>query len=162
MFDLILVGGTVIDGTRGARPVRTDVGVNGGRITAVCDLGAAEAVECIDATGCLVTPGFIDAHSHSDTYLLLEPDAPSKVAQGITTEVVGQCGGSGVPALSRELAVRMATKRAGQSRGSGAQIIGTACPMCKRQLTRGIAKSQENKDLTKVMDIAELVLMALE
>ncbi len=99
MFDLILVGGTVIDGTRGARPVRTDVGVNGGRITAVCDLGAAEAVECIDATGCLVTPGFIDAHSHSDTYLLLEPDAPSKVAQGITTEVVGQCGGSGVPAL---------------------------------------------------------------
>jgi N-acyl-D-amino-acid deacylase len=99
MFDLILAGGTVIDGTRGARPVRADVGVSRSRITAVCDLGAAEAVERIDATGCLVTPGFIDAHSHSDTYLLLEPDAPSKVAQGITTEVVGQCGGSGVPAL---------------------------------------------------------------
>ena len=71
-------------------------------------------------------------------------------------------GGSGLPALSKELAVRMAKKRAGQAGESGAQIIGTACPMCKRQLARGIAKSQENKDLMKVMDIAELVLMALE
>ncbi|MBM4164357.1 MAG: D-aminoacylase [Lentisphaerae bacterium] len=99
MFDLILAGGTVIDGTCGARPVRADVGVHRGRITAVCDLRAVEARERIDATACWVTPGFIDAHSHSDTYLLLEPDAPSKVSQGITTEVVGQCGGSGVPAL---------------------------------------------------------------
>ncbi len=71
-------------------------------------------------------------------------------------------GGSGLPALSRELAIRMAVKRVGQARESRAQIIGTACPMCKRQLSRGIAKNRENGELTKVMDITELVLMALK
>ncbi len=99
MFELILAGGTVLDGTRGARPLRADVGVRGGRIAAVGDLATAEAAARIEAAGCLVTPGFIDAHSHSDAYLLLEPDAPSKLSQGITTEVVGQCGGSAAPAL---------------------------------------------------------------
>ena len=54
-------------------------------------------VEIVDATGCLVTPGFIDAHSHSDAYLVLEPDAPSKITQGVTTEINGQCGGSVAP-----------------------------------------------------------------
>ena len=51
----------------------------------------------VDATGCLVTPGFIDAHAHSDAYLVIEPDAPSKVSQGVTTEINGQCGGSVAP-----------------------------------------------------------------
>ena len=51
----------------------------------------------VDASGCLVTPGFIDSHSHSDAYLVVEPDAPSKLSQGITTEVNGQCGGSVSP-----------------------------------------------------------------
>ncbi len=51
----------------------------------------------IDATGCIVSPGFIDAHAHSDAYLVLEPDAPSKISQGITTEINGQCGGSIAP-----------------------------------------------------------------
>ena len=51
----------------------------------------------IDATGCIVSPGFIDAHAHSDAYLVLEPDAPSKISQGITTEINGQCGGSVAP-----------------------------------------------------------------
>ena len=51
----------------------------------------------IDASGCIVSPGFIDAHAHSDAYLVLEPDAPSKISQGITTEINGQCGGSVAP-----------------------------------------------------------------
>ena len=51
----------------------------------------------IDATGCIVSPGFVDAHAHSDAYLILEPDAPSKISQGITTEINGQCGGSVAP-----------------------------------------------------------------
>lgn len=51
----------------------------------------------LDATGCIVSPGFIDAHAHSDAYLILEPDAPSKISQGITTEINGQCGGSVAP-----------------------------------------------------------------
>jgi N-acyl-D-amino-acid deacylase len=51
----------------------------------------------VDASGLMVTPGFIDAHSHSDAYLVIEPDAPSKLSQGITTEINGQCGGSIAP-----------------------------------------------------------------
>ena len=51
----------------------------------------------IDASGCIVSPGFIDCHTHSDAYLVVEPDAPSKISQGITTEVNGQCGGSVAP-----------------------------------------------------------------
>ena len=54
-------------------------------------------VTTIDASGCIVSPGFIDAHAHSDAYLVLEPDAPSKISQGITTEINGQCGGSVAP-----------------------------------------------------------------
>ena len=60
-------------------------------------LSAANFDRCVDAKGCLVTPGFIDAHSHSDAYLVIEPDAPSKLSQGITTEINGQCGGSIAP-----------------------------------------------------------------
>ena len=51
----------------------------------------------IDAAGMIVSPGFIDAHTHSDAYLVLEPDAPSKITQGVTTEINGQCGGSVAP-----------------------------------------------------------------
>ena len=60
-------------------------------------LPSAENVETIDAAGCLVTPGFIDCHAHSDAYLIIEPDAPSKISQGVTTEINGQCGGSAAP-----------------------------------------------------------------
>jgi N-acyl-D-amino-acid deacylase len=72
-------------------------------VITACDgsLSAAQARRVIDAAGMTVAPGFIDAHSHSDTYLLLEPDAPSKISQGITTEVNGQCGGAAVPCLGR-------------------------------------------------------------
>ncbi len=100
MFDLLIRGGTVVDGTGAAARV-ADVGVRQDRIAAIGDLSAAEAQRRIDAAGWVVAPGFIDAHAHSDAYLLLEPDAPSKLAQGITTEINGQCGGSAVPRLGR-------------------------------------------------------------
>ncbi len=94
--------GLVVDGT-GRPAFRGDVIVDGDRIVDVvlhgfrgdCALRTADRV--VDATGCIVTPGFIDAHSHSDAYLVIEPDAPSKLAQGVTTEVNGQCGGSIAP-----------------------------------------------------------------
>ena len=91
----LIANGTVIDGI-GAAARRADVLVDGERIAAIGEISAPDA-ETIDATGCLVTPGFIDAHTHSDAYLVLEPDAPSKITQGITTEVNGQCGGSIAP-----------------------------------------------------------------
>ena len=95
-FDLKITRARLLDGTGAAERVG-DVGVKAGRIAAVGDLARAEAAVEIDARGKLVTPGFIDAHSHSDTYLLIEPSARSKIYQGITTEVVGNCGASAAP-----------------------------------------------------------------
>lgn len=97
-FDLIIRGGTVVDGS-GAAPRMVDLGIVGERIEALDDLSAATAPLIVDATDLIVAPGFIDAHAHSDAYLLLEPAAPSKIRQGITTEINGQCGGAAVPCL---------------------------------------------------------------
>lgn len=95
-----IANGLIVDGT-GADAYRGDVWVEGDKISEITPpLGEGNStgeVETIDAEGCLVTPGFIDAHAHSDAYLVLEPGAPSKISQGITTEVNGQCGGSIAP-----------------------------------------------------------------
>ena len=95
-FDWILRGGTVVDGLGGAG-ARADVGLAGDRIAAVGDLAGAQAANEFDATGLLVCPGFIDVHTHSDAYLLIEPGAPSKIRQGVTTEITGNCGASAAP-----------------------------------------------------------------
>lgn len=95
-FDLIVRGGAVVDGT-GAEPVAGDVGVVGNRITAVGDLSGAVAGEYLDATGSLVFPGFIDAHSHADA-LLAEPRVQEAcLSQGVTTVILGQDGLSFAP-----------------------------------------------------------------
>jgi len=91
-----IANGLVADGT-GAPARAADVLIEGDRIVDLVPPGTPADAETVDAAGCLVTPGFIDAHAHSDAYLLLEPDAPSKLSQGITTEINGQCGGSAVP-----------------------------------------------------------------
>ena len=95
-MDIKIVNGQVLDGT-GAPPVRTDVAVRGDCIGEIGDLSAARAHTVIDAGGKFVCPGFIDVHSHSDTHLLFEPLSPSKLTQGITTEIVGNCGASAAP-----------------------------------------------------------------
>ncbi len=96
MFDLTITGGCLIDG--GGGPTRMlDIGVRGDRVVAVEDLSDAESRLTIDGSGCVVCPGFIDVHSHSDAYLLIEPSAASKIFQGVTTEVIGNCGCSGAP-----------------------------------------------------------------
>jgi len=101
-FDLILRGGTVIDGT-GAAGVRADVALRGERIVAVDDLTSAQSAAEIDARGLVVAPGFIDVHNHSDGWLLKLPQQTSKTLQGFTTEVVASDGISYAP-LTRELA----------------------------------------------------------
>ncbi|MGQ4808614.1 D-aminoacylase [Candidatus Entotheonellaceae bacterium PAL068K] len=95
-FDLLIKHGTVIDGT-GASGVAADIGVSGGRITAIAPALAGSVIREIDAGGRVVSPGFIDVHTHSDFTLLGFPGADSKVRQGITTEVVGNCGFSPAP-----------------------------------------------------------------
>ena len=100
MFDVIIIGGTVIDGT-GAPGFPADVGIIGERIEAVGNLRHSEARKVIDATGLVVCPGFIDTHAHSDGVLLVDPQHAAGLRQGITTEILGQDGLSYAP-LSQE------------------------------------------------------------
>lgn len=88
--DLVIRGGTVHDGT-GRAPVQADVAVHGGRIVAVGRV-QPRGEEELDASGLVVSPGFIDIHSHSDFTLLVDPRALSALYQGVTTEVLGNCG----------------------------------------------------------------------
>jgi N-acyl-D-amino-acid deacylase len=93
-YDLIVRGGTVIDGT-GASGVRADVGVRGGRIGAVGQIEGPARRE-IDASGRLVTPGFIDVHAHDDDAVMSTP-MDFKLMQGVTTDIVGNCGAGMAP-----------------------------------------------------------------
>jgi N-acyl-D-aspartate/D-glutamate deacylase len=88
-MDLVIRGGTVLDGT-GAPPRVADVAVKDGRIAAIGKVKTNGAE--IDASGLTVAPGFIDIHSHSDYTLLVDPRAVSAIAQGVTLEVIGNCG----------------------------------------------------------------------
>ncbi|MCC6456599.1 MAG: amidohydrolase family protein [Caldilineaceae bacterium] len=96
MFEFVIRGGEIIDGSR-ARRFRGDVGIQGGRITAIGDLSDAEAGTVIDATGKIVAPGFVDTHNHSDAWLLKTPHLTSKTMQGFTTEVIMADGISYAP-----------------------------------------------------------------
>jgi N-acyl-D-amino-acid deacylase len=96
MTDLIIRGATVYDGT-GTRGRTVDVGVTGARITAVGDLAAEHAGTVVDATGRALAPGFIDVHSHDDFAVFFMPEMDFKVGQGVTTDVVGNCGFGAAP-----------------------------------------------------------------
>ncbi len=96
MFDTIIRGGTVIDGT-GRPGFSADVGVTAGRITAVDDLSAAPASRVIDASGRVVTPGFIDIHRHADAAAFRPGYGELELRQGLTTIVNGNCGLSAAP-----------------------------------------------------------------
>jgi N-acyl-D-amino-acid deacylase len=104
-LDLIIKAGTIVDGTETA-PYTADVGVKGECIQAIGRLGARAAAREINAQGLVVCPGFVDIHSHSDYNLLINPRAESKVRQGVTTEVGGNCGYSAAPIRGRVLAER--------------------------------------------------------
>jgi N-acyl-D-amino-acid deacylase len=103
VFDTLLRGGTVADGT-GSAPARADVGVRDGRIAAVGDLTGAAAGTELDATGCYVLPGFIDTHVHADAGVWDADVAGAMLLQGITTAVVGQDGISFAPATAQTAA----------------------------------------------------------
>lgn len=95
-LDILIKNGWVIDGT-GNPMYPADIAIRGDHIVDVGNLCNAQANRVIDATGRLVCPGFIDAHSHTDKTILANPTAQSSIRQGITTEIVGHCGESFAP-----------------------------------------------------------------
>ncbi|MCC7485042.1 MAG: D-aminoacylase [Burkholderiales bacterium] len=90
-YDLVVRGATIIDGTRAPR-FAADIAVREGMIAAIGRLDRARAHAEVDASGRVVAPGFIDAHTHDDRLLLCAPDMAPKASQGVTTVVVGNCG----------------------------------------------------------------------
>ncbi|MFB0514840.1 MAG: amidohydrolase family protein, partial [Candidatus Bathyarchaeia archaeon] len=96
MFDIIIKNAYVIDGT-GSRRFKADIGIERSKIVRIGNLKPEKAAQNIDASRLAMSPGFIDMHSHSDFTLLINPKAESKIRQGITTEVIGNCGGSAAP-----------------------------------------------------------------
>ena len=96
IFDWILRGGTVIDGS-GKEGFLADVGILDGKIAAVGELSGAQAKGTLDVTGKLVTPGFIDIHRHADAALFREGFGNAELFQGLTTIVNGNCGLSIAP-----------------------------------------------------------------
>lgn len=97
MFDLLITGGRIVDGS-GNPWYRADLGIRGGAIAAIGRLAKAEAKERIDATGKVVAPGFIDTHVHGDLALLADPLHEPAIRQGVTTYIIGQDGVAMAPA----------------------------------------------------------------
>ena len=128
MSELVIRGGEVIDGT-GAPRRRADVAIRGGRIVAVGEIGPTGGTPVLDATGRVVSPGFIDIHSHSDESVLINSALESTLHQGVTLVVAGNCGGSSAPAiglaaeeLDRELE-RVDLRRSWSSFGEYARAV---------------------------------------
>ena len=95
-FETLIKNGLLIDGA-GNPWFKADIGISEGKIRQIGNFGSVKAEKVIDARGLVVSPGFIDIHAHSDLSLLINPRAESKIRQGVTTEVVGNCGTSPAP-----------------------------------------------------------------
>src|SRR5260370_11306423 len=101
-FDIVIVNGHIIDGT-GSPWYSAQIGIRGGRVAAIGNLEGASRRQTIDAHGKVVAPGFIDMLGQSELTMLVEPRVPSKIFQGITTEVTGE-GNSVAPVNSAMIA----------------------------------------------------------
>ena len=95
-FNIIIKNGMIIDGA-GRKAFQRDIGIIGDKITAIDDLASATADTIIDGKGFVISPGFIDIHTHTDLELIVNSNAESKILQGVTTEVSGNCGSSLFP-----------------------------------------------------------------
>ncbi len=101
MYDLLISDGLVIDGT-GASRRQADVAIQDGRVAVIGRVARAEARRVIDASGCVVAPGIVDAHTHYDPQLTLDPFASSSCFHGVTSVVAGNCGFSLAPARAAQ------------------------------------------------------------
>lgn len=107
MFDVLIKGGTIIDGT-GNVGFRGDLGIQGDELKIlVGDTSSVEAAKIVDADTCIVAPGFIDPHAHSDLIVLSEPRNEPKIMQGICTEIVGLDGLGYAPLSKKNLEIML-------------------------------------------------------
>lgn len=104
MFDVLIKNGRIIDGS-GNPWFQADIGIIDGKIAEIGRLNEKEAQEVLDAAGKVVSPGFIDIHCHSDAVIFAEPREQGKILQGVTTEVVGNCGSSAAPTYAPTLSL---------------------------------------------------------
>ncbi|MFH1096789.1 MAG: D-aminoacylase [Candidatus Desantisbacteria bacterium] len=102
IYDLLIKNAEIFDGTKNSG-YKADIGVKGERIVKIGIIDAPSALMTIDATDRVVCPGFIDMHSHSDFTILANPRSESKIRQGVTTEVIGNCGMSAAPRYEEAL-----------------------------------------------------------
>ena len=93
MYDILIQNGRILDGT-GSPAMAAQVAIQDGKIVKIARKISGEAATVIDAKGMVITPGFIDSHSHSDGQFATCPLQTDKIEQGITTSIAGQCGGS--------------------------------------------------------------------
>lgn len=104
-FDLVLKGGQLLDGT-GAPAWYADIGINRDAIAAIGSISAEQGRRVLHVAGLHVAPGFIDIHSHSDGDILVYPNGESRILQGVTTELTGNCGSSAAPLAGVDVEAR--------------------------------------------------------
>ena len=102
MIDLIIKNGKIIDGT-GDASYTSDIAIDNGKIIQIRDSSNLNANKTYDAVGKIITPGFIDIHTHSDFPLYVDGTGQSGIRQGLTTAVIGNCGLGPAPAPNKEL-----------------------------------------------------------
>lgn len=100
MYDYIIKNGKIIDGS-GTPWFKSDIAISKGKIIKIAKFTDEKAKKIIDAQGLVVSPGFIDIHTHSDLTVLVNGKSESKIRQGVTTEVIGNCGSSPAPAYGK-------------------------------------------------------------
>jgi N-acyl-D-amino-acid deacylase len=172
-YELIIVGSSIIDGD--LTPLfSADLGIKNGKIQAVGDLSGKKAARTIECSGCFLAPGFIDIHSHSDFSLLINPRAESKVRQGVTTEVIGNCGSSAAPLLGHklkrvrerveELDVNWKTLKEYRSRLEGAGVAVNVVPLTGQGNIRAavIGYAERKPDRKEMVKMIALLEQSLE